>query len=296
VSAQSSGLWPAYASALGVVAIWSGFIVFSRLGVTGDLTTYDVTALRFLVGGIITIPFSIFYWPRHLALRKVLFLTVCGPGVLYSQSMYFGLKLSPAAYAGVFANGAIPIFTVFLAFIFLGERLTSKAFAGIAVIFAGGWIVAFNGLTPGGGGGGGGTTDGIAYFLAAAFLVAAYINSVRRWKLTPRQTLAIINLPNALVFLPVWYFFLPSSLAAAAWSEIVFQALFQGLGPSFLALVLMTYAVHKLGGTLMAGFAASVPTTAALLAIPVLGENLSLVEWGGVATVTSGLALLLWRR
>lgn len=286
------GLWLGYLSALGVVAIWSSFIVISRLGVTGGLTAYDVTALRFLVGGVITIPFCIYYWPRHLALWKILFLTAFGPGVVYSVTMYVGLGMSPAAYAGVFANGTIPIFTAFLAFVFLAERLTHKAFFGIAIIFAGGCMVSFDGLMTG-------STQalrGVAFFLVASFLVAAYVNGVRHWKLTPQQTLAIINLPNAVVFLPVWYFFLPSSIAGAAWPDIVLQALFQGLGPSFLALILMTYAVQKLGATPMAGFAASVPTTAALLAIPVLGENLKLLEWAGVVTVTAGLALLIWRR
>jgi len=291
-NARPERLWLGYGSALGVVAIWSGFIVVSRLGVTSGLTAYDITALRFLVGGAITIPFVIWHWPRHVNFNKVLFIAVFGPGVVYSLIMYLGLELSPAAYAGVFANGTMPIFTALIAFFFLGERLSKLSLVAIAVIFVGGWIVAIKSLSsdvPH-------SIDGVIFFIAGSVLVSVYVIAVRHWKLTPRQTLAIINLPNAIIFIPVWYFFLPSTLGTADFSDIVFQALFQGLGPSFFAIFLMTHAVHTLGPTLTTGFAASVPTVAALMAIPVLGETLSLVEWGGILTVTAGLSLLLWKR
>jgi len=290
-SGRTDGLWLGYLSALGIVAIWSGFIVVSRLGVTGNMNPFDITAVRFLVGGVVTVPFTLLYWPRHIALWKVLLLSAIGPGVLYSLAMFIGLGLSPAAYAGVFANGTIPIFTSVLAFLFAGERLRKPAFVGIAVIFGGGCLVGYDGMS-----GGGEALGGVGFFLIASFTVAMYVVAVRHLKLTPIQTLAVINVPNAVVFLPIWFFWLPSTMSAASWSEIIFQGLYQGLGPSFLALVLMTYGVHKLGPTVMTGFAAAVPTTAALLAIPVLGENLSVLEWTGVITVTAGLAVLIWRR
>jgi len=51
-----------------------------------------------------------------------------------------------------------------------------------------------------------------------------------------------------------------------------------------------------LGPTVNAGFAASVPTVAAMVAAPVLGEQLGLIDWIGMVAVTVGLLLLLWRR
>ena len=40
------------AAAICVVFFWSGWIVVSRLGVTNNLTVYDVTGLRFSIGAV----------------------------------------------------------------------------------------------------------------------------------------------------------------------------------------------------------------------------------------------------
>lgn len=281
-----------YLCGFGFIAIWSGFIVFARLGVTGNLTPFDITALRFMVGGIVTLPFVYIYWPRHLSLAKILTLAACGPGAIYSGLMYSGLDYSPAAFAGVFANGTMPIFTALFAWLWLGDRLSKNAYIAVAIIVTGSIAVGYENMQTAG------STNllGLPFFIVASFVLAAYAVLVRLWKLTAKQTLAIINLPNALLFLPIWYFLLPSGLASAATSEILLQAVFQGLGPSFLALIFFTYAIQALGATPVAGFAATVPATAALLAIPVLGEKLNIIEWTGVITVTLGLALLILRR
>jgi drug/metabolite transporter (DMT)-like permease len=52
-------------------------------------------------------------------------------------------------------------------------------------------------------------------------------------------------------------------------------------------------AATNLGTTPTAGFAAAVPASATLLAIPVLGEWPAGLEWIGIGVVTTGLTLLL---
>ena len=61
------------------------------------------------------------------------------------------------------------------------------------------------------------------------------------------------------------------------------------------AVILFAVAAAHLGPTPTAGFSASVPATAALLAIPVLGELPGPLEWVGIGTVSAGLALLMIR-
>lgn len=281
-----------YLCGLGFIAIWSGFIVFARLGVTGNLTPYDITALRFLVSSLVTLPFVVFHWPRHLSLGKILLLALIGPGAVYSVLIYSGLDFSPAAFAGVFANATMPIFTALFAWLWLGERLTRSTGVAIAVILIGAVSVAYQSFNAANAS----NLTGLPFFIAGSVSLAAYVVLLRRSRLTTRQTLAIINLPNALVFLPIWFFFLPSTLGVAGIDEILLQALFQGLGPGFFGLIFFTYAIQTLGPTPVAGFAAVVPATATLLAIPVLGETLNLIEWGGVVIVTGGLALLLLKK
>ncbi|MGB0848895.1 MAG: hypothetical protein ACPGSM_19330, partial [Thiolinea sp.] len=86
---------------------------------------------------------------------------------------------------------------------------------------------------------------------------------------------------------------LPSGLAEAEMSTIIFQALFQVLGPGFLAVILFALAAMHLGPTLTAGFSAVVPAMAALLAIPVLGEVPGMVQWLGILLVSIGLGVMV---
>lgn len=289
---QQSNFLLGLASAIGIIFIWSGFIVFSRAGVTTGLTAYDISALRYSVAGLLVLPFLCKWWPSHLPLRAKIIMSLTGPGVIYSLLMYLGLTEASAAYAGVFANGSLPIFTTLIALFLTRELPTLQQLIAIAVIVTGAILLGFREMTSGG-------TDvftGIVLFLSSSLILSVYFFGVKHWQLKPRQALALINVPNAVVFLPIWYFFLPSGLADADTSTVVFQALFQGIGPGFLAVIMTALAVTHLGSTPTAGFAASVPATAALLAIPVLSEVPTNVEWLGICVVTLGLAILLIRR
>lgn len=278
--------------AVAVLFIWSGFIVFSRAGVTTSLTAADMTGLRFLVAGCITLPFAYKWWPRHLPLKAVVTMSLCGPGILYSMLMYWGLAETSAAYAGVFANGALPVFTAVLVAAMSGILPGKNQVLAISVIVAGAVLLGSTGFAASGKN----VAVGIGLFLSASAVLSIYIFGVRHWQVTPRQALALVNVPNALIFVPVWLLFLPSGLAETGWSTILFQAAYQGLGPGFAAVILFALAATHLGPTPTAGFSAAVPATAALLAIPVLGEVPSPQEWLGIVVVSVGLSLLVFKR
>lgn len=279
-------------AAAGALFVWSGFIVFSRAGVQAGMTPYDMVAGRFLVAGAVTLPFAYWWWPRHLPLRVQFGLALVGPGAAYSLLMFTGLSNASAAYGGVFANGALPLFTMLLVFVLNATPPKGMEIVAATIIIAGSVLVAWTGLNAGGKD----VAQGIVMFLIASSLVAGYLYMVRQWSVTPRQALAVANVPNALIFLPLWYFFLPSTIGETDWQIVLAQVLFQGLGPGLLALVMFTMAAYHLGPTPMATIAASVPATATLLAIPVLGEVPTPLEWTGLAVVTAGLGLLLKAR
>jgi drug/metabolite transporter (DMT)-like permease len=291
VAADNNGKLLGYLCAASFVCIWSSFMVISRYGTITGIGAYDLTALRFLVAGVATLPFVWFWWPRQLRLWQILLIAFCGPGTLYSLVMYAGLSEAPAAYAGVFANGTIPIFTALMAFILLRQRLGVGSYVAVGVILCGCAALAFSG-TPAGEGN---VLLGAAFFVIGSAVLSVYSVLTQKWQVSPKQALVIINIPNMLCFLPVWYFFLPSSLAEVAFSDVVLQGLFQGLGPGFIAIFFFTTAILRLGSTVASGFTASVPAVATLLAIPVLGEVPNLIEWAGVGIVTIGLSLLIWR-
>ena len=124
-------------------------------------------------------------------------------------------------------------------------------------------------------------------------MIAAYIFTLKRCGVSPKQALAVVNVPNALIFLPLWLLVLPSNLGEVPMQTVLLQAAFQGLGPGFLAVIVFAIMAFHLGATPTAAVSAAVPAAAALLAIPVLGEIPTPLEWFGIATVTVGLGLLL---
>lgn len=280
------------ASAVFVLVIWASFIVFSRAGVLGGLTPYDLAATRFLVAGALTLPFAWAWWPRHLSLHALAVLAIGGPGALYCVMLFVGLTQASAAYGGVFTNGALPVFTMLIAYLVAATRPTKAQALGSIVIIIGGILVAWRGLQIGGAD----LTLGIALFLGASVLVAIYIYGIRHWNVAPREALVIVNIPSALIYLPIWWFLLPSTMADAPTDMLIAQFAFQGLGPGFLAVIIFAVLAYHLGPTPTAAVSAAVPASAALLAIPVLEEIPSPLEWIGIATVTLGLALLTLRR
>jgi drug/metabolite transporter (DMT)-like permease len=276
-------------SAAGVFCIWSGFLVFSRAGMQSGLTPFDLTALRFVVAGALILPFAIEWWPRHLPLHATLAMSICGPGALYSILMYFGLKGSSAAYGGVFANGTLPMFTILLGFLFARRAPSRQQLVAVLILAVGAVLIGVPGLRAGGSS----VVSAIAFFLAASAVLSIYVLGVKHWQVEARQALALVSLPNAVFFLPAWFFLLPSTIHDVPWSTILLQAAFQGLGPGFLAVILFSISARILGPTPSAGLAAAVPASATLLAIPVLGEIPTGIEWIGIAIVTAGLVLLL---
>lgn len=276
-------------SAVIIIFIWSGFMVFSRAGVNSNLHAYDIAALRFMVAGALVLPFCKAWWPSHLPFKAKFLMAACGPGSIYTMIMYFGLTEASAAYGGVFSNGSLPIFTLLLVFFVSGEKPVRNQLIAIVTIISGSLLLAVSGMNTAGNN----VLLGIVLFLVASALMSVYIFGVRLWGVTPRQALALVTMPSAVLFLPTWYCFLPSRIAETEISIVVFQALFQGLGPGFLAVILFALAAMHLGPTLTAGFSAVVPATAALMAIPVLNETPNTLEWVGIGIVTLGLGLLV---
>lgn len=280
------------ASALGVLLIWSSFLVFSRAGVQTTLTPGDITMLRFALAGAITIPFVWRWWPRQLPVWGAALMVLCGPGAVYSMLTFEGLARTSAAHGGVFTNGSLPLFTVLVVLIVTGLLPARAQLLALGVVVAGAVLFAAPGIAHSDGD----TASGIMFLLSAAMLLSVYTFCLKYWRITPRQALVMVNVPNALLFLPVWALVLPSGLTQADPSMIIGQALFQALGPGFLAVILFTLSAEHLGPTATAGFSAAVPATAAMLAVPVLGETLSFLEWAGIGVVTVGLLLLVRAR
>lgn len=282
-----------WGAALGLVAIWAGWVVVARFGVQQTLTIYDISAVRFLVAAAVTLPFVPRFWPRHLKPWQILILA-SGTGVPYTLLAFAGLQYAPASHAGILVNGTLPVFAAAFGWFVLRDRPGAWKVFGIAIILAGCVAIGFDRST------GGADHEhawiGQLLLLGSAASLASYMVSAKLWGLTPFQAMVAFPVTNLIWYLPLYLFVLPKTVLTAPWSEILLQGLYQGLGPAVAGTLLFTMAIARIGPTSTAAAMALVPGVAALLAIPILSEWPSLLAWAGLALVTAGIVLTAgWR-
>jgi drug/metabolite transporter (DMT)-like permease len=270
-----------------VVLIWSGWITLSRHGAAGGLTIYDMTALRFGTAALVTSPlWRKFPW-RRVRVGAALVVAL-GCGFPYVLLTFFGLRTMGAASAGVVVNGSLPIASAWLGLACLKRRPRRAVWiTAIAVLAANGCMIS--GGLPALISDGAAAALGLACLLAAAFVLATYMTAVQAWGFAIPEVLVLVPFINAILFVPVWWLALPSSLATATLSQVAIQAAYQGVVVSVIALVLFTECVKRLGAIASSLFMAFVPACTAALAWWLLGEALSPWQLGGIALCSAAL-------
>jgi drug/metabolite transporter (DMT)-like permease len=277
-------------TAICVVFFWSGWIVISRLGVTGHLTIFDLTGLRHGIGAVVALPYIIWSraW-RGLTPWRTLILTLTA-GAPYALLSYSGFIYAPAAHGGVFLNGCLPIFTTLFAWIWLGQRSRFSQMVGLVIILAGVTLVGYEGFLSSGGSM---TWIGDLLFLAAIAIFALFMVANQVWSVNPGQVIFSITIVPAVFYTPIWLLWLDSNLTSAPAAEIILQGAYQGLVPSVVGISCLNIAVRHIGPRATSALVSSVPVVAALAAIPVLNELPGLPAWIGMITVSFGILLAL---
>jgi drug/metabolite transporter (DMT)-like permease len=92
------------------IAIWAGWLVVMRLGVTTRLSAPDLTALRFATAGLVLLPIVL----RHgFAIDRLswwgLAALVLGGGAPVALIIGAALQFAPVAHAGALYQGTVPL-------------------------------------------------------------------------------------------------------------------------------------------------------------------------------------------
>jgi drug/metabolite transporter (DMT)-like permease len=267
------------------VSVWAGNIVVAGLGLRSSLTAWDISAIRFGVAGLLLLPYLL----RHgLAIDRLGWLGVSAlvlggaPTVLFAN---LGLLFAPAAHAGALFPGVMPLMVAILAAIILKEPFTTPKKIGFALIVCGVvGIVWSAGATIG-------TRQNIghALFLGSALTWACYTVALRRARLDGLHAAAISAVGSLLLYLPPYVIVAGMSVLEASPAAIALQALVQGLLTAIISYVLYGAAVRILGASSGAAFAALCPAMTALMAIPVLGEWPSALDWTAIGVISIGV-------
>jgi drug/metabolite transporter (DMT)-like permease len=269
--------------------LYGAQFVISRWSIQRTLSPWDLAALRFGVAGVLLLPVLVRHGVRNAAgigwgRAVVLGVTTGAP---YTLILYAGLSVAPAGHGAVFICGATPLVSALLIWLWFGERQGRVKLMGLAVIPVG---LALVGSPAFGAGDQGLVWVGDLLFLGDGVLWAFFTVLARRWQIDPVRATAVVWV-LALAYLPIYFAFAGSRLLAAPRGEVVFQALYQGVGVAIVALGLFSWAVRVLGPSFASLFMPLIPVFGVLLAAPVLGEIPTPLQIGGMLAVSVGMAL-----
>ena len=276
-----------------VVIVWSTFLVISRAGVQSGLTIFDIAALRYGIAGAICVPIVLYYKPwRSTTVTRLAMLAIFG-GVPYGLLSYVGFIYAPAAHGGVFLNGMVPALALIIGYVWLREKPLAIQVIGCLLIIVGAGMAAIgasSGSNPRA------WIGDLAFFSSGAFF-AVFLILQRQWRSNIPQVLLAAAIVGAITYLPIWALFLPTTLAQAEPNQIALQAVFQGLFPNLIGLILLSHAVRRVGSTVVAAFLSAVPGVGSVFGLIFLGENPALLGWLGLPILTTGILLAtVWQR
>lgn len=279
--------WVHLSVALSVVAIWSGFIVISRIGGRSVLTPYDLAALRFGVSALLLfIPWRLSRQPVRLRDPRIITLALIG-GVGYALLVYWGFESAPAVHAAILLPGLLPFEVAFLSWLLLKKSSTGDLhWFALAAISAGIGCVAidsFNGAAT--------IQTGDWLIFGSSWCWALYTVLVRRWNIPAWEATTGVALLAATFYFPLYLGFLPKQITTAACILIYMQALYQGVLVAVVATALYMKAVCTIGPQRLANWMALVPAISGVVAVPVLNEPLSPWTMGALVMATLGVYL-----
>lgn len=277
--------WIAYcALAVAVLGItWSAIFV-RWAGVPGPASAF----YRVLIAALVLLPWRAVRGPRRLPPRRAALLALAaGAFFAFDLALFNTAVLRTSAATAVVLGNNAPIFVGLGTWLIFRRRPRRAFWAGLALALTGCAIIVFSDTVTDAAR----TGDVIGDLLAvgAALFFAAYLMTTERLRegmdTLTFSTVAIIGSVVTLLIVCLAMGVPLTGYRPATWAALAGLGLISQLTAYFA----MTYALGHMPATLTAvGLLAQVPLTA-LIAVPLLGEPLSLPQIGGGLLVLAGI-------
>lgn len=275
-------------AALTSVLIWSGWIVFTRHGVTTDVPAVTLGLLRYAIPTLVMLPLLL---RSMAAYRKAGWLKcavmACGSGAPFFLICSLGMTFAPAAHVGVMLPGVMPVFVALFAFLLFGERFGGARLFGYGMVLAG--VLALGGASLLEAGAGG--WRGHVLLLLSAASWACFTLAFKRSGLTAWQAAALINAVSVVIMVAMDLTQGGPSLWDLPWQTLATQGFAQGILSGLLALAAYSYAVTVLGASKASAFVSLTPAVTALVAAVSLDEWPDGIATAAILVVGAGVAL-----
>jgi drug/metabolite transporter (DMT)-like permease len=259
-----------YLAAIATLLMWSGFSLVSRFGGKSILTAYDIYALRLLFACLILLPF-VGSLPRSIWRDRRMWILTALCSLVYCPLVFNGFKYAPAAHGGILLAGMQPFLISIVVWLLNGTRPGRMRSLGLILISTGIVCAAM----PYFGDSSKQSLLGDLLILLSSILWAFYGVLAARWGYSAWTLTRAIAFASAVVYLPIYFLWLPKELAAASWATILGNGIYQGMVATILAMLAYLKAIAILGTERAAAFLALVPIVTGILAVPLLDEPLT---------------------
>ena len=279
-----------YLYVLITMCIWGGFTLTARLSANWGIGAWDITALRFLLAFCILMPILIYKKDTAFLWKKEPFILAMIGGVGYCLTAYSAFHYAPAAHAAIFLNGFIPLCTAIAAFVLFRQAFDRHTWASLLIMIGAIGVMSFlmyreTGVAFG---------FGDLLFILSAIWWGVFSVLLRQWQLSAWHAMAGVAIWSAIVFVPIYLLFLPKHLSEPEPLHLLAQVLFHGIFVVIIATLTYVEAIKRLGAFKAGSIVTLAPFMAAILAVPLLNEPLSLAIICGLLGMVVG-ALQPWR-
>ncbi|WP_426233262.1 DMT family transporter [Pseudomonas sp. TWP3-2] len=278
-----------YAFPLLAIFIWAGNTVINKLAV-GAIFPAEIGFYRWLFAAVLFTPFMlkkvIAHWPQiRPNLGKIFVLGVLGMAV-YQSLAYFAATMTTATNMGIILS-LMPLMSLAMAIVSLGQRLTAGTLIGAVLSFAGVLVVVSSGslgalLQHG-------VNLGDAMMLIATLAYAIYSTLLKKWqlRLPPLVLLYLQVLVAVVVLFPLFAVSQKTGLTLQNIPLVLYACLLA----SMVAPLAWMQAVVRLGPSRTTLFFNLLPLITALIAAVVLKEQLALYHLVGGLLTLGGVIL-----
>ena len=206
-------------------------------------------------------------------------------GPLYIFCVFGGFIYAPVAHGGVFLNGSLPVLTLLIGIVFFAQRVTFTQGLGLALIF----LASSLSLTDISASVTLVTWKGDVLFFVSAIFFSFYLILARHWNLSMMEVVFCSSSVNCLIYLPIWFFFLPKGQPDVFTGDFFLQMFYQGIMPNVVGLLLVAYAAKNIGAAATAAFLAGVPPLSTIIGFLFLNEGLGFLGWTSVVIIVPGI-------
>ena len=272
-----------YLAAAATLVMWACFSLVSRYGGKSLLTSSDMFALRSITATLVLLPFA-GSLPAGVWRDRRLWVLTLLCSLLYCPLAYNGFRYAPAAHGAILLSGLQPFLISAVVWLIAGTRPNRMRSSGLVLIAVGISCAAMPYFSDWSAD----SAFGDLLILLGSICWAFYTVYATRWGYSAWTLTRAVTFGTAVVYLPIYVFFLPKQLAAVPVSMIVIQCIFQGIVATILAMLTYLKAVKLLGPERTAAFLALVPIVTGLVAVPLLDEALTIWLLSGLIFVSLG--------